>query len=378
MALSEPSFTIGIEEEYLLIDRETLNLAADPPKALFTECENLLGAQVAPEFLRAQIEIGTRVCTTMQEAAADLRRLRKTVSGVAEKHGLAIMAASTHPFAAWGEQKRTEKDRYNELAENLQGVVRRLVISGMHVHVGIDDDDLRIDLMNQVSYFLPHLLALSTSSPFWQGKDTGLRSYRLAVWDELPRTGLPEQFESFGEYNRHVQILIEAGIIDEPTKIWWDIRPSGRFPTLEMRICDLCPRLADTVAIAALYRCILRMLWRLRRQNQRWRRYANILIRENRWRAQRYGCDGELIDFGIRRMVPFADLLEELLEMTRPDAEHFGCLTEIEHTRSILTHGTSARRQVQIYEAGLADGLAPEAAIRAVVARLVEETVAGL
>ena len=288
------------------------------------------------------------------------------------------MAASTHPFAAWGEQKRTEKDRYNELAENLQGVVRRLVISGMHVHVGIDDDDLRIDLMNQVSYFLPHLLALSTSSPFWQGKDTGLRSYRLAVWDELPRTGLPEQFESFGEYNRHVQILIEAGIIDEPTKIWWDIRPSGRFPTLEMRICDLCPRLADTVAIAALYRCILRMLWRLRRQNQRWRRYANMLIRENRWRAQRYGCDGELIDFGIRRMVPFADLLEELLEMTRPDAEHFGCLTEIEHTRSILTHGTSARRQVQIYEAGLADGLAPEAAIRAVVARLVEETVAGL
>ena len=378
MALSEPSFTIGIEEEYLLIDRETLNLAADPPKALFTECENLLGSQVAPEFLRAQIEIGTRVCTTMQEAAADLRRLRRTVSGVAEKHGLAIMAASTHPFAAWGEQKRTEKDRYNELAENLQGVVRRLVISGMHVHVGIDDDDLRIDLMNQVSYFLPHLLALSTSSPFWQGKDTGLRSYRLAVWDELPRTGLPEQFESFGEYNRHVQILIEAGIIDEPTKIWWDIRPSGRFPTLEMRICDLCPRLADTVAIAALYRCILRMLWRLRRQNQRWRRYANMLIRENRWRAQRYGCDGELIDFGIRRMVPFADLLEELLEMTRPDAEHFGCLTEIEHTRSILTHGTSARRQVQIYEAGLADGLAPEAAIRAVVARLVEETVAGL
>ena len=378
MALSEPSFTIGIEEEYLLIDRETLNLAADPPEALFAECEDLLGAQVAPEFLRAQIEIGTRVCTTIQEAAADLRRLRKTVSGVAEKHGLAIMAASTHPFAAWGEQKRTEKDRYAMLAEDLQGVVRRLVISGMHVHVGIDDDDLRIDLMNQVSYFLPHLLALSTSSPFWQGKDTGLRSYRLAVWDELPRTGLPEQFESFGEYNRHVQMLIEAGIIDEPTKIWWDIRPSNRFPTLEMRICDLCPRLADTVAIAALYRCILRMLWRLRRQNQRWRRYANMLIRENRWRAQRYGCDGELIDFGIRRMVPFADLLEELLEMTRPDAEHFGCLTEIERTRSILAHGTSARRQVQTYEAGISEGLEPQAAVEAVVRQLVEETVAGL
>ena len=378
MALKEPSFTIGIEEEYLLVDRETLNLAADPPAAMFAECEALLGAQVAPEFLRAQIEIGTKVCTTVQDAAADLRRLRKTVSGVAEKHGLAIMAASTHPFAAWGEQKRTEKDRYAMLAEDLQGVVRRLVISGMHVHVGIDDDDLRIDLMNQVSYFLPHLLALSTSSPFWQGRDTGLKSYRLAVWDELPRTGLPEQFESFGEYSRHVQILVETGIIDEPTKIWWDIRPSARFPTLEMRICDLCPRLADAVAIAAFYRCLLRMLWRLRRQNQRWRRYASMLIRENRWRAQRYGCDGELIDFGIRRMVPFADLLEELLELTRPDAEHFGCLTEIEHSRSILTHGTSARRQVRTYEAGLSDGLAPQAAIEAVVRQLVEETVAGL
>ena len=378
MALKEPSFTIGIEEEYLLIDRETLNLAADPPKALFSECEALLGSQVAPEFLRAQIEIGTRVCTTVQDAAADLRRLRKVVSGVAERHGLAIMAASTHPFAAWGEQKRTEKDRYNELAENLQGVVRRLVISGMHVHVGIDDDDLRIDLMNQVSYFLPHLLALSTSSPFWQGRDTGLKSYRLAVWDELPRTGLPEQFESFGEYDRHVQMMVESGIIDEPTKIWWDIRPSARFPTLEMRICDLCPKLADAVAIAAFYRCILRMLWRLRRQNQRWRRYANMLIRENRWRAQRYGCDGALIDFGIRRMVPFADLLEELLELTRPDAEHFGCLTEIEHSRAILAHGTSARRQVRTYESGLAEGLDHQAAIEAVVAQLIEETVAGL
>ena len=378
MALSEPAFTIGIEEEYLLVDLETLNLAADPPKALFRECEELLGPQVAPEFLRAQIEIGTKVCNTMQEAAADLRRLRKAVSGVAAKHGLAIMAASTHPFAAWDEQKRTAKDRYDELADNLQGVIRRLVISGMHVHVGIDDNDLRIDLMNQVSYFLPHLLALSTSSPFWQGKDTGLRSYRLAVWDELPRTGLPEQFESFGEYVRHVEILIEAGIVDEPTKIWWDIRPSHRFATLEMRICDLCPRLADAVAIAALYRCILRMLWRLRRENQRWRRYANMLVRENRWRAQRYGAEDGLIDFGICRIVPFGDLLEELLELTRPDAEYFGCRAEIEHCRSILTDGTSARRQVETYRAGLADGLAPEDAIRAVVARLVEETVAGL
>lgn len=377
-AAKDPSFTIGIEEEYLLIDRETRNMAADPPEALFTECEDILGTQVSPEFLRAQIEIGTTVCGTMAEAGADLRRLRKTVAGIAEKHGLAIMAASTHPFAAWGDQKRTEKDRYASLAEDLQGVVRRLMISGMHVHVGIDDDDLRIDLMNQVAYFLPHLLALSTSSPFWQGTDTGLKSYRLAVWDELPRTGLPEQFESFGEYTRHVQMLVETGIIEDATKIWWDIRPSNRFPTIEMRICDLCPRVEDAVAIAALYRCLLRMLWRLRRQNQRWRRYANMLIRENRWRAQRYGSEGGLIDFGVGRIVPYKELLGELLDHVRPDAEYFDCVQEIEHTRTILANGTSAQRQVRTYDNAITDGLKPQAAVEKVVDQILEETVSGL
>jgi len=379
MALHEPSFTIGIEEEYLLIDRETRNLASDPPAALFQECEDLLGSQVSPEFLRAQIEIGTKVCGSVQEAAADLRYLRKTVSTVAEKHGLGIMAASTHPFASWGDQKRTEKDRYAGLMEDLQGVVRRLVISGMHVHVGIDDDDLRIDLMNQAAYFLPHLLALSTSSPFWQGNDTGLKSYRLAVWDELPRTGLPEQFESFGEYTRHVQMLVDTGIIEDATKIWWDIRPSNRFPTLEMRICDLCPLIEDAVAIAALYRCVLRMLWRLRRENQRWRRYANMLIRENRWRAQRYGIDGDgLIDFGVGAIVPYADLLEELMVAMRQDAEHFGCTAEMEHLRTVITRGTSAHRQVATYQAGLERGLGPQGAIEGVVDQLLEETSANL
>lgn len=377
--MNEPTFTIGIEEEYLLIDRETRNLAADPPEALFSECEEILGEQVSPEFLRAQIEIGTKVCNTVADAGADLRHLRKTVSGVAEKHGLAIMAASTHPFAVWGDQKRTEKERYAGLAEDLQGVVRRLVISGMHVHVGIDDDNMRIDLMNQVAYFLPHLLALSTSSPFWQGEDTGLKSYRLAVWDELPRTGLPEQFESFGEYTRHVQMLVETGIIEDATKIWWDIRPSNRFPTLEMRICDLCPRIEDAIAIAALYRCLLRMLWRLRRQNQRWRRYANMLIRENRWRAQRYGTDGDgLIDFGIGRIVPYDELLGELIDHVRPDAEHFGCVREIEHTRNILRDGASAHRQVATFRRAMEDGAGQRDAVRAVVDQLLEETIAGL
>ncbi|MCY4191475.1 MAG: carboxylate-amine ligase [Rhodospirillaceae bacterium] len=379
MALHEPSFTIGIEEEYLLIDRETRNLASDPPPALFRECEELLGSQVSPEFLRAQIEIGTKVCSSIQEESADLRYLRRTVSSVAEKHGLAIMAASTHPFASWGDQKRTEKDRYAGLMEDLQGVVRRLVISGMHVHVGIDDDDLRIDLMNQAAYFLPHLLALSTSSPFWQGNDTGLKSYRLAVWDELPRTGLPEQFESYGEYIRHVRILVDSGIIEDATKIWWDIRPSHRFPTLEMRICDLCPLVEDALAIASLYRCMLRMLWRLRRENQRWRRYNNMLIRENRWRAQRYGTDGEgLIDFGIGKIKPYANLLEELIEILRQDAEHFGCTDELEHLRTVLARGTSAHRQVATYKAGLESELGSKAAFEGVVDQLLAETSANL
>ena len=378
MSGGEPPFTIGIEEEYLLVDRRTRDLAVDVPDALMTECERRLEGQVSPEFLQSQIEVGTRVCGNVKQAARELARMRKIVAEVADEHGLAPIAASTHPFATWYRQKHTDKERYNILAQDMQAVARRLVICGMHVHVGLGDDELRIDLLGQVGYFLPHLLALSTSSPFWQGEDTGLMSYRTSVVDELPRSGLPESFESWGEYARHVDILVRAGVIEDATKLWWDVRPSARFPTLELRIPDICTRLRDGIAVAALYVCILRMLYRLKRNNQRWRRYSNMLIQENRWRAQRYGCDEGLIDFGLGEIVPYAELLEEMIELVRVDALALDCLPEVEHARQIVTGGTSAHRQRAVYREAMEAGAEKTEALRQVVDFLIEETVAGL
>lgn len=376
--MNEPSFTVGIEEEYLLIDAESRNLIAEAPPTMMSECEALLEGQVTPEFLQCQIEIGTRVCTSLDGARDDLARLRRTVSKVARNHGLEIIAASTHPFAVWGEQKRTDKERYAVIAQDLQEVVRRLMISGMHIHVGVEDEDLRVDLMGQVAYVLPHLLVLGTSSPFWQGHQTGLKSYRIAVWNELPRTGLPEHVESFAEFERHVEVMVNAGLIEDGTKLWWDIRPSVKFPTLEMRICDICTRLEDAICIAAIYRCWLRMLYRLRRTNQRWRKYSNMLVNENRWRAQRYGIDQGLVDFGKGEIVPYRELLEEILVLIREDAQHFGCIAEVEHARAILNRGTSAHWQVKTYEEALAEGASEEEALKAVVDMLVRETMHGL
>jgi glutamate---cysteine ligase / carboxylate-amine ligase len=374
MAIKEPSFTIGIEEEYLLVDRTTRDLAQEQPTALLAKCEEALRGQVSPEFLRSQIEVGTRVCASMQEARDQLVHLRGTVGRIAGEFGLTPIAASTHPFAQWQSQHHTDKERYNVIAEDLQLVARRLVISGMHVHVGIEDDDLRIDLLGQAAYFLPHLLALSTSSPFWQGAETGLKSYRLAVFDELPRTGIPHQFSSWSEYARTVELLVHAGLIGDATKLWWDLRPSARFPTLEMRITDICPLVDDGIAIAALYLCILRMLYRLRRQNQRWRHYPPLLVRENRWRAQRYGIEQGLVDFGKGEIVPFAALLEELFELVEEDAAHFGCAAEVAHARSILARGTSADRQLARYAEVKALGGTEQAALMAVVDEIIEET----
>ena len=377
-ALTEPSFTVGIEEEYLLVDRGSRDLISDAPPTMLPACESLLEGQVTPEFLQCQIEVGTRVCGSLGEARDDLAHLRKTVAGLAEDHGLALIAASTHPFATWDTQKRTPKERYETIEQDLQGVVRRLMICGMHVHIGIDDDDLRIDLMNQASYVLPHFLALTTSSPFWQSHETGLKSYRISVWDEMPRTGLPAQFDSFGEFQRHVDVMVQAGLIEDGTKIWWDLRPSVRFPTIEMRICDVCTRLEDTMCVAGLYRCWLRMLYRLRKNNQRWRRYEPMLINENRWRAQRYGIDRGLVDFGIGSVVPYEDLIEEMLELVREDAEHFDCVAEVEHARTIISRGTSAHMQVRIYEEAKAAGASESDALKAVVDKLIEETASGL
>jgi glutamate---cysteine ligase / carboxylate-amine ligase len=374
MAIPEPSFSIGIEEEYLLVDKETRDLAPEPPEALLVKAEEALRGQVSAEFLRSQIEVGTHVCHSVQEARDQLVELRSTVGSIADEFGLAPIASSTHPFAHWESQHHTDKERYNVLAKDLQHVARRLVICGMHVHVGIEDDDLRIDLLGQAPYFLPHLLALSTSSPFWQGMQTGLKSYRLSVFDELPRTGIPHSFSSFSEYERTIELMVSAGLIEDATKIWWDMRPSARFPTLEMRITDVCPLIEDTVAIAALYRCILRLLYRLRRQNQRWRHYPPFLIRENRWRAQRYGIEQGMVDFGKGAIVPFDTLLEELFDLVAEDAAYFGCTAEVAHARTIVQRGTSADRQLARYEAVKTLGGSEHAALVAVVDEIVEET----
>jgi len=378
MISKEPEFTIGVEEEYLLVDRETRALVADPPKSLLGECEELIGSQVTAELLRSQIEIGTKVCHNVQEAREDLTRLRLAVIDVAERHGLAPIAASTHPFSRWSEQKHTQKDRYEALTAEMQGAARRLLICGMHVHVGIGDDNLRVDLMNQMTYFLPHLLALSCSSPFWDGRDTGLKSYRLTVFDALPRTGLPETFQSFREYERHLEILINAGLIDDASKIWWDLRPSCRFPTLETRVMDVCTRLDDTVALTALLVCIMRMLYRLRISNQRWRNYSGMLISENRWRAMRYSFDAGLIDFAKGKVEPFDTLIDEILALTAEDAEALGCIDEVASVRDILTRGTSAHRQLKAYELAQASGASDEDALKSVVDTLVADTAEGL
>ena len=341
-------------------------------------CKGLMGDQVTSEFLQCQIEVGTRPCRSIADLRDDLSRLRRSVAAVARDHNLRLMAASTHPFARGGEQEHTRKERYDVLADELQEVVRRLMICGMHIHVGIDNDDLRIDLMGQVSYVLPHFLALSTSSPFWEGRDTGLMSYRISVWDEMPRTGLPEHFDSYQEYLRHIEILTRVGIIENASMLWWDVRPSCRFPTLEMRIADVCTRLEDALSVASLYLCWLRMLYRLRRSNQRWRRYASFLINENRWRAHRYGIDKGLLDFGRGEVVPYGELLEEILDLVAEDALFFDCVQELDHLRDIVRDGTSAHRQLATYQQAIASGLTPEDACSRVVDRLVAESVEGL
>ena len=378
MGTNEPSFTLGIEEEYLLVDKETRGLVVDPPETLMAEAEEKLGGQVTSELLRSQIEIGTKVCRNIQEAHEDLARLRRNVIEVANNHGLAPIASSTHPFSEWTAQKHTEKDRYDQLTHEMQGAARRLVICGMHVHVGIDDDELRIDLMNQMSYFLPHLLALSCSSPFWLGRDTGLKSYRLTIFDALPRTGIPERFASWAEYKRHVGVLQNAGLIEDATRIWWDLRPSGRFPTLETRIMDVCTRIDDTIALAALLACIMRMLWRLRTRNQRWRIYTPMLIRENRWRAMRYSYDEGLIDLARGHVVPFTELMDELCSLVAEDARVLGCEKEIKGIHDILSRGTSAHRQLRDYGLECASGASSEDALKSVVDTLIHDTAEGL
>jgi len=369
---------VGIEEEYLLVDLDTYDVMSDPPAALLKECSERGGGQVSPQFLRSQIEASTRVCRTLAEARADLAQLRSTLAEVGRRYGLAPIAASTHPFARSGEQKPREGERYVELAREMQAQARSMMICSMHVHVGIDDDNLRVDLMNQFSYFLPHLLALSCSSPFWEGENTGFKSFRLTVLSTLPRTGLPERFESFEDFRRQIDMLVASGLIEDSTKMWWDLRPNAQYPTLETRITDCCTSIDDAVCVAALAASTLRMLYRLRRQNRAWRQYSNVLIAENRWRAMRFSFDERLLDLGAGELIDFSVLLEELIALVLEDAEALDCVREVRHARTILERGTSAHRQIAVYDAARGAGASPREALNAVVAFLVRETAAGL
>lgn len=377
MSDTGPPFTVGIEEEYLLVRRDTGEVHEDPPPQLLKECTEQGGGQIAPEFLRSQIEVSTCVCRTLGEARADLARLRRIIIDVSARYGLTPIAASTHPFSRSVVQKPTDKHYYSAMAQEMAGTARRLMICGMHVHVGVDNDDLRIDLMNQLSYFLPHLLALSCSSPFWEGERTGLKSFRSTVYNSLPRTGLPERFESYAEFRRHLDTLIRNGLIEDTTKIWWDLRPSARYPTLENRIMDCCTSLDDSICLAALNVSLVRMLYRLRRANQQWRRYPNLLIAENRWRAMRYSFDEPFLDMAKGELVPFSALVEEIIELVREDSQALACSREVAHARTILSRGTSAHRQVAVFDEARERGASEREALHAVVDFLIAETAAG-
>jgi len=343
-----PELTIGIEEEYQLVDPESRQLTSYVQEFL-EEGRLVLEDQIKPELMQSQIEVGSRICHSVAEARDEVVRLRRAVAEVAAGHGLLLAAASTHPFSSWKTQEISEGERYTKHIEQLAELARRMLIFGMHVHVGIADRDLLIDVMDQARYFLPHILALSTSSPFWHGRETGLKSYRSIVFENLPRTGLPPDFGSWSEYESFVDILLDTESIDEPTKIWWDMRPHPRFPTLEFRVADICTRVDETVCIAALLQAIVAKLILLRERNQSWRRYRHHLIAENKWRAVRYGIEGRLIDFGRRQAVPIAELIEELLDWVDDVVDDLGSRHEVEYARTILAGGTSADRQLAVW-----------------------------
>ena len=370
--------TLGVEEEYLLIDPETRAAAANPPDAFFKAAKNALGDSVTHEFLRCQIEIATPVCQNVTEARDHLSHMRRTLAKIATDHDLRLMAASTHPFTPWRTQKPTQQERYVKMDQDLQGAIRRMLICGTHVHVGILDANLRIDIMNQMRYFLPHLLALSTSSPFWEGDKMGMKSYRLSVFDGMPRTGIPETLISIAEYERMVGILTHAGVIEDASKIWWDLRPSVRFPTLESRVTDMCTRLEDTLAIVAIYQCLTRMFIHLRERNIKWRNYPALLISENRWLAQRHGVNAHMIDFGKGKCTPYRELVEEMIGFLLQHAQALGCERELLHARTIVERGSSACRQIQVYDENIAAGKTKQDALIAVVDDLVSGTVNGL
>ena len=342
-------FTLGIEEEFQIVDPTTRELKSHVSEIL-EEGKLLLGEKIKPEMIQSMVEVGTGVCANIQEAREDITKLRCIIAGLAKKKGLEIVAASTHPFSKWSEQEIYDGDRYKLLVDELQMVARSLLIFGVHVHVGVPDPDRRIQIMNAARYFLPHVLALTTSSPFWLGFNTGLKSYRSEVFKKFPRTEIPDDFESYQQFQAYVDLLTKMNCIENGSKIWWDVRPHHLFPTLEFRICDIPTRVDDTIAIAALFQAIVAKLNLLTEGNLGFRIYHRRLILENKWRAIRYGLDGKLLDLGKQKEVPVRDLIRELLEFVDDVVDPLGSRSEIEHIHTILERGTSADEQLQVYK----------------------------
>lgn len=341
-------FTLGIEEEFQIVDATTGEMRSHVSEIL-DEGKLLLGEKIKPEMIQSMIEVGTGVCHNIQEARKDISQLRCIISSLAKKKGLAIIAASTHPFSHWGDQKIFDDSRYEFIVEELQMVARSLLIFGLHVHVGIKDREKQIQIMNAARYFLPHVLALTTSSPFWLGHNTGLKSYRSEVFKKFPRTDIPDHFDSYSAYERYVDLLVKMNCIDNAKKIYWDLRPHPFFPTLEFRICDIPTRLDDTIAIAALFQAICAKLHKLIDQNLGFRLYRRMLIQENKWRAVRWGLEGKLLDLGKQKEVPARDLIMELLDFVDEVVDELGSRKEIEHIHTILERGTSADEQLKVY-----------------------------
>ncbi len=345
-----PSFTLGIEEEYMVLDPQTYNLRSHVNLELISKGRVLLHEHIKPEMHGSMLEIGTAVCKDVKEAAFEVTKIRSIVNHLAKQNGLLIGAASTHPFAHWEDQDIYPDDRYQIILEDMQLLARSLLIFGMHIHIGIESREVQIQLMNEMRYFMPHVLAISTNSPFWEGADTGLKSFRSKIFERFPRTALPDIFADWGEYQHYVNLLVKTGSIDNAKKIWWDIRPHPFFPTLEIRICDLPMRIEETIAIAALCQAIAAKLYSLYSRNLSFRQYRRSLLMENKWRAVRYGLDGKLIDWGRQKELPARDLIRELLEFVDDVVDDLGSRKEVEYIHTILENGSGADRQLRVFK----------------------------
>jgi carboxylate-amine ligase len=368
--MMRPSFTIGIEEEYQIIDPKTRELKSYITQ-LLEEGKVTLREQVKAEMHQSMVEVGTQVCRTPAEARSELVRLRSEVIALAARSGLKIAAAGSHPFSSWITQEITPFDRYVGVKQDMQMLAQQLLIFGTHVHIGVEDPELLIDIMNAVRYMLPHVLCLSTSSPFWLGQETGLKSYRSIIFRNFPRTGIPPVFGSYSDFRMYVETLVQTHCIPDGTKVWFDVRPNHHYPTLEFRICDVCTRVDEAVCIAAIFQALVFKMWKLRRDNLTFRIYPNVLIEENKWRAVRYGLDGKLIDFGKQEELPARHLLRELLDWFLEDVkDEFGGRQDIEYAYRILDHGSSADRQLATYKRS--------GDLHAVVDQLIAETEEGV